>query len=426
MKRGVPPTARKARTGELTPPGMTRWARSNNELPRWWHSRAFSGPGRSDRVLPSLPSSKPPRRRRLPPIDRSSPSPPSAWRQGPEEAVGHDVAHAGRKPASRLWSRNCSASPTAADNSPPEASSAASAAERVSPAPTKPASKSSNFSPVIAPCGEASTLSIHCSLLPFGSLGGSMTPVTSTKRVPCSPAATANSRADGARSLSHSGSRKSVSVLWLPTSTSVGGQDQFPKGVDDRAADWSSSSQDQARACRPPGAHRHSRTGSRPLRSTASAVAQEAHLPRRRCVTSSRMVRACSATTLGIDGVVVEDSRRVSRITIAGDHRQCMCAPMAATVAMSPAQPARAAEASLALKLITQAGAGRLCANGSMSSVIDNGGIRVHRRDQRANSVQACGLRVVLRHRRSSWMGPLAEWWREVGGEAPSKSLGFP
>ena len=30
MNRGVPPTARKARTGEFTPPGMTCWARSNN------------------------------------------------------------------------------------------------------------------------------------------------------------------------------------------------------------------------------------------------------------------------------------------------------------------------------------------------------------------------------------------------------------
>jgi hypothetical protein len=30
MKRGVPPTARNARTGEFTPPGITRWARSNN------------------------------------------------------------------------------------------------------------------------------------------------------------------------------------------------------------------------------------------------------------------------------------------------------------------------------------------------------------------------------------------------------------
>ncbi|MNJ82099.1 hypothetical protein D3C77_812630 [compost metagenome] len=30
MKRGVPPTERKARTGELTPPGMLRQARSNS------------------------------------------------------------------------------------------------------------------------------------------------------------------------------------------------------------------------------------------------------------------------------------------------------------------------------------------------------------------------------------------------------------
>ena len=29
MKRGVPPTARKARTGELTPPGVTARARAS-------------------------------------------------------------------------------------------------------------------------------------------------------------------------------------------------------------------------------------------------------------------------------------------------------------------------------------------------------------------------------------------------------------
>src|SRR5579875_65560 len=29
MNRGVPPTARNARTGEFTPPGITAWARSN-------------------------------------------------------------------------------------------------------------------------------------------------------------------------------------------------------------------------------------------------------------------------------------------------------------------------------------------------------------------------------------------------------------
>jgi hypothetical protein len=30
MKRGVPPTEWKARTGELTPPGVESWARANN------------------------------------------------------------------------------------------------------------------------------------------------------------------------------------------------------------------------------------------------------------------------------------------------------------------------------------------------------------------------------------------------------------
>ena len=30
MNRGVPPTARKARTGEFTPPGMTAWARASS------------------------------------------------------------------------------------------------------------------------------------------------------------------------------------------------------------------------------------------------------------------------------------------------------------------------------------------------------------------------------------------------------------
>ena len=30
MNRGVPPTARNARTGEFTPPGITRWARANS------------------------------------------------------------------------------------------------------------------------------------------------------------------------------------------------------------------------------------------------------------------------------------------------------------------------------------------------------------------------------------------------------------
>ena len=30
MNRGVPPTALNARTGEFTPPGVTRWARANH------------------------------------------------------------------------------------------------------------------------------------------------------------------------------------------------------------------------------------------------------------------------------------------------------------------------------------------------------------------------------------------------------------
>jgi hypothetical protein len=32
MKSGVPPTLRNARTGEFTPPGMSRPARSNNSM----------------------------------------------------------------------------------------------------------------------------------------------------------------------------------------------------------------------------------------------------------------------------------------------------------------------------------------------------------------------------------------------------------
>src|SRR5687767_8032692 len=90
MKRGVPPTARKARTGELTPPGMTRQARSNNSaLPTppatgsvdtSWRTFAFTrrrvlgfGFGQRNTVFAAF----------------------FRWRQSPEEAVGNDVAHAG-------------------------------------------------------------------------------------------------------------------------------------------------------------------------------------------------------------------------------------------------------------------------------------------------------------------------------------------
>src|SRR5215471_6179675 len=41
MKRGVPPTERKARTGELTPPGMVCWARSKS---CWLRDMATWGP----------------------------------------------------------------------------------------------------------------------------------------------------------------------------------------------------------------------------------------------------------------------------------------------------------------------------------------------------------------------------------------------
>ena len=91
MKRGVPPTARNARTGELTPPGMTRWARSNSSafvgrLGRasgQWTWRGFFGV-----VAASLGGLRPRRSARRRPRPR---------RQRPEEAVGNDVAHARAK-----------------------------------------------------------------------------------------------------------------------------------------------------------------------------------------------------------------------------------------------------------------------------------------------------------------------------------------
>ena len=41
MKRGVPPTALNARTGEFTPPGVTAWARSKSALD-WGVGRAVT------------------------------------------------------------------------------------------------------------------------------------------------------------------------------------------------------------------------------------------------------------------------------------------------------------------------------------------------------------------------------------------------
>ena len=50
MKRGVPPTALNARTGEFTPPGVTAWARSKSA--RWKR-------GRDWRVVTGLLSRRP-------------------------------------------------------------------------------------------------------------------------------------------------------------------------------------------------------------------------------------------------------------------------------------------------------------------------------------------------------------------------------
>ncbi len=47
MKRGVPPTALNALTGEFTPPGVTRWARSNQSA-EWGVGRGAGRPGVAD------------------------------------------------------------------------------------------------------------------------------------------------------------------------------------------------------------------------------------------------------------------------------------------------------------------------------------------------------------------------------------------
>src|ERR1700740_1350612 len=76
MKRGVPPRARKARTGEFTPPGITRWARSNS-----WALVDTARASDLGRVVEGF-------------LDRLV-AVLVAGRQGPEEAVGDDAAHAG-------------------------------------------------------------------------------------------------------------------------------------------------------------------------------------------------------------------------------------------------------------------------------------------------------------------------------------------
>ncbi|GAB3789929.1 hypothetical protein GCM10027601_32440 [Nocardioides ungokensis] len=69
MKRGVPPTALKARTGEFTPPGVTARARSKREADR---AAPVVGPdglleGRAGVTTPIVPEADNPRAGRLGP-----------------------------------------------------------------------------------------------------------------------------------------------------------------------------------------------------------------------------------------------------------------------------------------------------------------------------------------------------------------------
>src|SRR5512144_1060416 len=80
MKRGVPPTARNARTGELTPPGMTFWARSNRD---WLLIDSMDVSGARGRAFFRAAFGA-----RLAFFGRG---------QRPEEAIRDHVAHAGAK-----------------------------------------------------------------------------------------------------------------------------------------------------------------------------------------------------------------------------------------------------------------------------------------------------------------------------------------
>src|SRR3954469_12733170 len=94
MKRGVPPTARKARTGELTPPGITRRARSNSSALVGIVRTAAPGAASVD-VAWIL------RRHRVDVTARRGVVAGLAFfvfgGERPEEAVGNDVAHARTK-----------------------------------------------------------------------------------------------------------------------------------------------------------------------------------------------------------------------------------------------------------------------------------------------------------------------------------------
>ena len=81
-------------------------------------------------------------------------------------------------------------------------------------------------------------------------------------------------------------------------------------------------------------------------------------------MTSSSTERACSTTTSASSGWWSKTSA-VSRITMVVTTGSA-CAPIAAMVAMSPARPP-APLGSLALKLITQAGAAGSCSGSGVS-----------------------------------------------------------
>ena len=79
MNRGVPPTALKARTGEFTPPGMTRCARSNSAVLLVDTAAGSLGAAVVCQCVG---------------LGRSGLLALFGRRHGPEEAVGHDIAHA--------------------------------------------------------------------------------------------------------------------------------------------------------------------------------------------------------------------------------------------------------------------------------------------------------------------------------------------
>ncbi|CAO5176274.1 hypothetical protein FAIPA1_30151 [Frankia sp. AiPs1] len=88
MKRGLPPTARKARTGELTPPGTTRSARRNSSSEAGAAEGTtmppiLAGPADRSRLAwtclgsPLGPDGRPAPDRPRPPVDGGLPRPPT-------------------------------------------------------------------------------------------------------------------------------------------------------------------------------------------------------------------------------------------------------------------------------------------------------------------------------------------------------------